>query len=230
MTMDVATTARSGGGSDSQTAMRLLISLDVLGTPVPAPSPFPTAVKVVKSLTRLEKLDFWMRNPDYLADELLNDLDNGILEFADVEPHVARMLAGSAPALHQYPMSRYLYGAYERVDNALSILKSLGLINHKRVADAGSKARRDYYLLAAGAAAVDRMRAEIEPIAWYDQQARAILLLASAQYGTTARTRQYEQPEYKAAAIGVDIPSILDRVIGRAAGLGIDITTTVGHP
>lgn len=227
MTVEVATTARSGGGSDSQTAMRLLISLDVLGTAVAGPPPFPTAVKVVRSLTRLEKLDFWMRNPDYLADELLTDLDSGLLKLAQVEPHVVRMLTGSAPKLHQYPMSRYLYGAYERVDNALSILKSLGLVNHKRVADAGTQARRDYYLLRAGENAVNRMRAEIEPIGWYDQQASAISLLAAAKHGTTARTRQYLQPEYKATAIGVDIPSILDRVVVRAERLGMTIDPTV---
>lgn len=213
--------SRGGGGTASQTAMRLLVSLDVLGTPVTHAPGFPTAVKVIRSLTRLEKIDFWMRNPDYLADELLSDFELGKLTLSDVEPHVVRMLAGSAPTLHRYPMARYLYGAYERVDNALSILKSLGLVTHKRVSNTGAKARRDYYLLDNGAVAIERMRAEVEPISWYDEQAKAIALIADAQTGSSARIRQYEQPEYESAAIGADIPSIVDRVIERAEKLGI---------
>lgn len=33
-----------------------------------------TAVNVVKAEKRLQALDFWMRNPDYLAHELLNQI------------------------------------------------------------------------------------------------------------------------------------------------------------
>jgi hypothetical protein len=54
---------RSRGGSSSQTATCLLVILDVLGDPVAAESKFPDAVSVVSSLTRLEKMDFWVRNP-----------------------------------------------------------------------------------------------------------------------------------------------------------------------
>jgi hypothetical protein len=31
--------------------------------------------RIVRSQVRLQKLDFWLRNPDYLADELLNDYE-----------------------------------------------------------------------------------------------------------------------------------------------------------
>ncbi|MEW1751007.1 hypothetical protein [Streptomyces angustmyceticus] len=33
------------------------------------------AVAVLRAEGRLQKLDFWLRNPDYLADELLNDYE-----------------------------------------------------------------------------------------------------------------------------------------------------------
>ena len=32
---------------------------------------------MVESQVRLQKLDFWVRNPDYLANELLNDYESG---------------------------------------------------------------------------------------------------------------------------------------------------------
>lgn len=214
------TDPRANGGSTSQTATRLLILLDVLGDDVEDGAP-PSAVKVISSLTRLEKLDFWLRNPDYLADELLTEYEAGNLGWEALNGHARRMLAGSAPALHRYPMERYLYGAYERIDDALAILKSYGQIAHRRASESGSRSRRDYYLLDPGRQTLVRMRAAIPDLQWYDLQAEAIRLIADSKVGVAARRRQYEQPEYESAPIGTVIPEITDRVRERARAVGI---------
>lgn len=215
------TDPRSRGGSSGQTATRLLIILDVLGSPVGNVTDLPTAVKVVSSLTRLEKLDFWIRNPDYLADELLKEVNAGRLSASQVKDHVIRMLDGVSPSLHRYPMARYLYGAYERVDNPLAILKSYGHIAHRRIAASGQKARRDYFLLAHGQTALNRMRSEIPALGWYDAQATAVSLIADAATGASARKRQYQQEEYDQTPIGSTIPDITERAIANAERLGI---------
>lgn len=213
--------ARRRGGSPSQTAARVLVMLDVLGTPVAADGDVADAVAVISSLTRVQKLDFWLRNPDYLADELLTEYESGRVGLADIEHHVQRMLSGDAPSLHLYPMERYLYGAYEFIDDALSVLKMYGQITHRRATDSGNLSRRDYYLLQRGRDTVTRMRADIPELAWYDAQAAAIALIPDAGGGATARRRQYEQPEYEATAHGNVIPSILERVRARAMTLGV---------
>lgn len=46
-----------------------------------------------QTAARLEKLDFWMRNLDYLADELLTDHLEGRLPRQAIEVHVSRMLS-----------------------------------------------------------------------------------------------------------------------------------------
>ena len=138
--------ARARGGSSSQTAARILILLDVLGIPVELPCPVPNAVSVFHSLTRLEKLDFWLRNPDYLADELMTEYQEGRLPEDVVRAHVQRML-GELAAGHHYPMIRFHFGAYEVVDNALAKLKATGLIAHRRGADSGDRARHDLSLI-----------------------------------------------------------------------------------
>jgi hypothetical protein len=210
-------TLRAYGGSTSQTAARILVLLDKLGqTPTPAELATMTgAVKVIRAMSRLAKLDFWLRNPDYLADELLTDIENGILAPADALPHVARMLEGEAPVLHLYPMKRYKYGAWELPDNALALLRSYRFIDHHRVAevdaDNAGKARRDYFLLEAGQKALGDMRDDVKQLSWYDAQADAIKLLAVAASGASARKRQYEQPEYAETPIGHDIAPILPR-------------------
>lgn len=214
----MTTAPRAGGGSTSQSAARLLIILDRLGQE-PSPADLievPDAVRVIRALSRLAKLDFWLRNPDYLADEVLTDIAGGHIPPTDGLPHVDRMLSGSAPLLHLYPMRRYKYGAWELPDNAVAVLKSYGFVTTRRAqeidTEASSKARRDYFLREAGAAAVARMRAEIDQIEWYNAQAEAIKLLDLGATGSAAKTRQYHQPEYKATPVGRTITPILERV------------------
>lgn len=209
---------RAGGGSTSQSAARLLIILDRLGQQ-PSQAELigvPDAVKVVRALSRLAKLDFWLRNPDYLADELLTDIDSGHIAPVVGLAQVDRMLAGSAPLLHLYPMRRYKYGAWELPDNAVAVLKSYGFVATHRAkeidTEAASKARRDYFLREDGAAAVAKMRDEVDQIEWYDEQAEAIKLLDLGATGSAAKTRQYQQPEYKATPVGRTITPILERV------------------
>lgn len=211
--------ARRRGGSTSQTATRVLVLLDVLGTPVGASCDVNGAVAVVSSLIRLQKLDFWLRNPDYLADELLTEFEQGRVPLAQIQPQIQRMLDGDSPQLHTYPMERYIYGAYEFIDDALAVLKLYEQIDHKRAAESGALARRDYFLLQKGRDTIAAMRAEIPELDWYVQQADAIGLIADAAKGTKAKRRQYLQAEYADTAHGEVIPSIIERVRERAVAL-----------
>ena len=214
--------ARRRGGSPSQTATRILVMLDVLGNKAAEDDcGVEGAVAVISSLTLVQKLDFWLRNPDYLADELLTEFESGRVEMDIIQPHVQRMLSGAAPTLHLYPMERYLFGAYEFIDDALAVLKMYGQITHRRATDTGNLSRRDYFLLKKGRDTLMRMRAEIPELAWYDDQAMAIALISDAEVGATAKRRQYEQPEYEATVHGDLIPPILERVKVRAAALGV---------
>lgn len=213
--------ARRRGGSTSQTATRVLVLLDVLGTPVGANCDVEGAVAVISSLIRLQKLDFWLRNPDYLADELLTELEQNRVSLDDVQPHVQRMLNGDVPQLHAYPMERYIYGAYEFIDDALAVLKLYEQIEHRRAAESGALSRRDYFLLQKGRATIVAMRSEIPELEWYVKQATAISLIADSAKGLAAKRRQYLQSEYADTAHGDVIPSILERVRERAVALKV---------
>lgn len=214
--------ARRRGGSTSQTATRVLVLLEVLGTPVDASTcDVPDAVAVISSLIRLQKLDFWLRNPDYLADELLTEYEEGRVTLDEIQPHVLRMLTGNAPVLHTYPMERYIYGAYEFLDDALAVLRLYEQIEHRRAAESGAMSRKDYFLLQKGRDTLVAMRAGIPELDWYMEQASAIGLIADAAVGAAAKRRQYLQAEYADTAHGDVIPPILDRVRVRAAALKV---------
>ena len=209
---------RRTGGSDAQTAVRLLFLLDRLGDTVAPDGLVPNAVKVVASMSKLQKLDFWLRNPDYLANELLTEIEEGRQPAALLD-RVGAMLAGSQPVVHRYPMTRYRWGAYEPHDGGLAILKTVGHVATRRVGRVSPQARFDVYLLAAGAAAADEMRRNMPQLRWYDKQASFVALIGFGANGAALRARQYEQPEYAAAASGAQIPSILPRVRDRLAAM-----------
>lgn len=216
MSTDLVSRHRLGGGATAQSASRLLIIMDVLGNPTDGDGVAPGAVKVVRSLTRLVKIDFWLRNPDYLAYELLTEIEQGHQSPAETLTLVARMIGGSAPSLHRYPMAKYLYGAFERPDNALALLASRKHIKYVRVSDSAANARKDYYLLARGQEAAAAMRKDVPPMHWYVSQAEAIALIPEAASGGLMRRRQYEHEAYKEALNGRLIPAITGAVSERA--------------
>jgi len=80
------TVAALGTGGDSprppatrmQHAIRLLVILEACGELVKHGDPA-EAVAVIRSELRLQALDFWLRNPDYLADELVTKVVAGEL-------------------------------------------------------------------------------------------------------------------------------------------------------
>lgn len=87
-----------------QHAIRVLVILDACCEPVKAGDPSGCA-GVIRAEVRLQALDFWLRNPDYLAGELLGMVEAGALP----ESHLAdvvHLLDDPEPDLHWYPMPR----------------------------------------------------------------------------------------------------------------------------
>ncbi|MFI6122318.1 hypothetical protein ACIBCU_21235 [Streptomyces sp. NPDC051064] len=84
----------------------------------------------------LQALDFWLRNPDDLADELLNVAESErVLPGVDLVGQARSLLAGDEPDLESYPVVRWRFGAFEQLDDVLGLLLSHTLIG----IDAGSR-------------------------------------------------------------------------------------------
>jgi hypothetical protein len=92
----------------------------------PSEPPIPGVVSVFRGEARLHAFDFWIRNPDYLAAELLDIYetsgDPAFLRAAD------SIFANEEPDLRRLPMIRYFFGAFDRLDDSLSLLRSRELI------------------------------------------------------------------------------------------------------
>jgi hypothetical protein len=216
--IDVPVTSRE------QDAVRILVLIDGACETGPAVGEVPGAVGVVRAQVRLQKLDFWLRNPDYLADELLNDYD------VSGEPYLLE-LAGSIldseePEVRSYPMLRKHFGAYEFLDNALAVLRSAGLVAQRRRGTVNRVRQYDYFLLEAGRAVAREVIREAPVFDYYVQRVALVITLADGLGGTQLKERQYLQREYADTARDQRIGSVSVRARARLERLRTRIGTT----
>ncbi|MFF0250007.1 hypothetical protein [Streptosporangium sandarakinum] len=177
------------------------------------------AVSVLRAESRLQKLDFWLRNPDYLADELLNDYDRHgeeiLLDLA------ADILDSDEPEIYAIPMLRYLFGAFEALDRALSVLVAPRLLVISQRRTVNRVLQDDYYLTAKGRAVAAQAVEQFPELRWYTDRAALVKALAEAtgHSALALRRRQYLQRDYAETPLGKIIPSIADQARERLARL-----------
>jgi hypothetical protein len=209
--------------SERQTAIRLLACIQAAGDANNANCWGRDVVCVLHSQSRLQALDFWMRNPDYLANELLTEFETS--GERDLLTTAQRIFDDREPDLRRLPMVRYLFGAFEPLDNALAILRASDLIRIKRDGVPGGKIREHLYLLTtAGEDALGRIAAAAPELGWYRDRACIVARVAGAQGGKALKDRQYLQAEYAGTELNHVIQPVTDRVLARLAAIleGLD--------
>jgi hypothetical protein len=193
--------------SHLQDAVRILVLLHACGDRRDlADAPHGDAVAVIRAESRLQALDFWLRNPDYLAYEVLDNFEERG-DVADIE--LARDLL--ADEVRAFPALRHLYGAYTEIDRAMGVLRSLLLAWDVRRAPAVRR-RRDIYLLPAGQSLIDDAIQQADDLAWYVDRAQIVATVAGPQRGRALKDHQKRLTEYRDIAWGAAIEPIADRV------------------
>lgn len=173
---------------------------------------------VFKGNTKLYAYDFWMRNPDYLADELLDLYDQ-----TQIDRYLAaarRMFADDEPTIRKFPMIRYRFGAYEQVDDALSILRSCGLIKIDGRKEVDKVLETNFFLLPAATQLAKHIIGEYPPLNWYPSRAKLVAEVANGRPGSALKKQQYEKIEYAETKLGGVIPEITERVKERLDSYG----------
>lgn len=190
-------------------AIRLLYLL-VAGGEVPRkPSPANESFVFVGN-TRLCAFDFWMRYPDYLADELLERYEND----GDVNwlTKASEIFENDEPDIRRFPMIRWHFGAYENMDDALSVLRSRDLILIGGRNTVEKILETDYLIMPSAIALCNSIETTAPPLKWYRQRAELVSQIANGRNGATLKARQYERLEYATTKKGGVIPSITDDV------------------
>lgn len=206
----------------SQHAIRLLTLIGICGEPVDDSDP-PGTARVIRAELRLQALDFWLRNPDYLAHQLVDMVRNGDLPRRYLKS-ADDLLNSEEPDLRWYPMPRWRYGAYEEIDDAFSLLETYGLAQLGRLGNASNTQRSDFYITDAGMNAVQLIAADAV-LCWYHQQAQLVNVVARDDLGKTLKERQYKQAEYAQTELGLTIAPIRNRVRAQLAKVLNDLST-----
>mgnify|MGYP006920617064 CR=1 FL=1 len=194
-----------------QNAVRILACIDAAGEEHSASFWGNDVVAALRSQSRLQALDFWMRNPDYLANELLNEYEQSgevyLLEQA------REIFESREPDLRRFPMIRYRFGAFEPLDDALSILRSVDFVRIQREGSPGSRIREHVYLLTPqGRQAMAEIILLADELAWYGTRAILVARIAGGTGGRALKDRQYLQQEYAETELGHIIAPITDKV------------------
>ena len=206
--------------SRMQDAVRLLLLIDGAGEPLADPPPPKTprgAVSVLRTQVALQKMDFWLRNPDYLANELLDRYEK--TGDGEILAEAERILASEEPELRRYPMLRYRFGAYEPLDGALAVLSSVGLVLRRREGTPGRTRQHNYYLMPAGRSVAREVVADVPELLYYVDRVALLVRLTSGYGGTQLKDIQYDQQEYAEAALNTRIQSIAPRVRARLVSM-----------
>ncbi|MCI5140072.1 MAG: hypothetical protein D3922_17065 [Candidatus Electrothrix sp. AR1] len=168
-----------------------------------------TLKKIFKSEIRIQAIDFLLRNPDYFAYELLYFIKEGKVDADEVQPIIKQIFRDKEPTIRKLEMEILFYGAYEDIDDVISFLKSVGLIEYR------SKVRRDmkvtgkeYYLTKDAIDKVEKNLRSIASVQWYIQRCELIKKYFGKITGSKLKISQHKIDEYHNTAYGEHIKSI----------------------
>lgn len=175
------------------------------------------AIAVFSGEMRLHAFDFWMRYPDYLAEELLNLFEHtGDSRFLHVAEEIFNL---DEPDIRRFPMIRYMFGAYEPLDDALSLLHSRDLVRVTGQKSGDKVLITQFLIMPKAIVLANEIVKDFPALGWYRSRALLVAELAGDRGGSALKQRQYEQAEYAETQRGGNIPPIADRVRDRLEAL-----------
>jgi hypothetical protein len=172
---------------------------------------------VFSGATKLHALDFWVRYPDYLAEELITRHE-ATKNPADLQM-ATNILSSGEPELRHVPKVRYLFGAYERLDQPLAILKARDLVQPRSRKLPNNFDEYEYWCGPKSRAFLDDAVRTVPLLDWYRGRTFLVLEVAGIDGGEALKGRQKRQIEYLQAKYRTDIRMIADRVRARLSAI-----------
>lgn len=160
-------------------------------------------------------IDFWLRYPDYLADQLLNLYsqtgDVSALEAAE------RIFDNDEPDIRIVKMIRWRRGAYDDLQTSLSVLSYRGLVRTMKRKLPADGYQFEYLTNPKAREFLKEAVTEQPSLRWYETQTQLALRVSQGKSGSALKGIHYAEEEYASTPFGATIPSIKDRVLNRIA-------------
>lgn len=188
--------------SDSD-ALRLLLILDEAGEE-PGDNAPSDSVAVMPSQIAFLARDFWVRYPEYLAEELANTAlslgDENLLASAE------RLLVGEMVDVDWLPMVRWRNGAYWWMNDAIAILTSHAFVNYRPRAAVAGVSAHIYYLTSKGRDFARAVLSEEPEFIAVRHRAHLAGRIDPSSPGSILKRGQYSVDTYAATPQGLTIP------------------------
>ncbi|MBM7115714.1 hypothetical protein [Archangium primigenium] len=170
----------------------------------------------------LQKLDFLVRYPAYLAYELVELHRLGVLSALDataVQADVRTLLGDREPELRTDPFRRFWRGAYESLDRVEAWWHARGLVfvGHERRGAEGSPVRpqKYFFLTPEGERIAISLVAKVGHARWYEDRISLIHRYFGALRPAEVKSLQYSHPPYREAQLNEFIPDLAIEEIER---------------
>lgn len=173
----------------------------------------PQLKKVFYTETKIQKIDFLLRNPDYLALELLNLAEKGLRDKNEIKTIVEKIFQDEEPVLKRLDMEKFFFGAYEDIDDVISFLKAYGFIEFSSAKSTDLKTvDKKYFVTEYAINKVENILPELPSLQWYVDRCKLIKEFFGDKTGTALRKMQYEIEQYKETSWRDYIKNIQDEV------------------
>lgn len=186
----------------------------------------------------LQKLDFLVRYPAYLAFELI-ELHRLRIPGAEDGALVQRTVQGILRARVQEPdtlaFRKFWRGAYEAIDHVEGWWYAKELVyvgfQPRGQADSPGRPQKHYFLTAQGAATAEALPTAVAHARWYAERIRLIHRFFGTLRPSEVKSLQYAHESYRAAQIGEFIPDLAmdDIAANFRVVFGADLDWEVDH-
>ncbi|MGD1867269.1 MAG: hypothetical protein ACFB0D_22190 [Phormidesmis sp.] len=165
--------------------------------------------KVFKTEVRIQKIDFLLRNPDYLSYELMSLAKNRKIPKFEARAIIQRIFKNKEPMMKRMEMEKFFFGAYEDIDDVISFLTSINFIEFRSQRSSTlKKIDKIYFVTATAIEKIDDKLLSLDSLDWYVKRCQLIKKYFGSLSGTQLKANQYQIKEYKEALYGQYIEDI----------------------
>lgn len=169
--------------------------------------------KLFKSEVRIQKIDFLLRNPDYLAFELLNIAKSDNSKSYEIKVIVKDIFKTEEPTIRRLEMERFFFGAYEDIDDVIGFLKSIGFIDFSSKKNSELKTVEKRYFITEKAIKKMESISSFSSLEWYIERCLLVKRYFGDCTGTQLKIAQYQIAEYRDTSYNSYIGSIQGMVV-----------------
>ncbi|WP_068773774.1 hypothetical protein [Paenibacillus sp. FJAT-26967] len=158
----------------------------------------PNCCKVLQSEVKIQKIDFLLRNPDYLAYELLELIKTGTVSKTEIRDVIKKIFVDNEPEVRRLEMEKFFFGAYEDIDHVIAFLISCGFIEYSSERDTSLRViKKSYYVTDE---ADEKMAENLKSLGlsnWYVNRCGLIKKYFGDYSGSNLKALQYQIEEYR---------------------------------